>query len=296
VPCGRRTWPKTTATLPLSRLRWLKALCVKRLTAHWVHCLTYVQPVSKHPAVFRFTVPRFVSDPGSFFLAYAPPQSSFASSPAPRLAAQSLPTKDLFPLRGITRSRPLHTKVPPSATFRPRTFSAPRRLTPRPDATGLFHPATTSRVRPVQGLLPPRSCDPVTRFTCPLAVGVPVTRHPKITAMPGRLDFEAFIHTETRSHTVWFYPGRRPLPSSGRSSSRSPARRLPPGSPGRSAHELGALHLRVAAEAPTRSYRSPLFSVLRPRTFSRNVSAPTTPARGFEPSFSFPSNSALCAS
>jgi len=46
---------------------------------------------------------------------------------------------------------------PAPATFRPRVFSTPRRLPPPLGFAGLFHPAATSRVLSVQGLLPFRS-------------------------------------------------------------------------------------------------------------------------------------------
>jgi len=71
------------------------------------------------------------------------------------------------PHRGITGSRPLSAEVPPSAPFRPQAFSASRRFAPRPGAAGLFHPATTSRVDAVQGLLPPCSSAAVSRGACP---------------------------------------------------------------------------------------------------------------------------------
>ena len=58
------------------------------------------------------------------------------------------------------------------ATFRPQVFSTSRRFTPHSRLTGLFHPATTSRVLPVQGLLSSRSHPSSSEGACPLAVAV----------------------------------------------------------------------------------------------------------------------------
>jgi hypothetical protein len=75
------------------------------------------------------------------------------------------------------------------AMFRPQVFSTSRRLSPPPGATGLFHPATTSRVHPVQGLLPPCSHPPFPEelppCRCSAACSPPVddvhTRRPSTT-------------------------------------------------------------------------------------------------------------------
>jgi len=195
----------------------------------------------------------------------------------------------------MIRSRLLSAENPSSATFRPQAFSASRRFAPRPDAAGLFHPTTTSRVHAMQGLLPPCSSDAVTRDTSPLAVGVAFTHCRRQWPCPLRLDFEASIHTEMRSQTVRFHPPRWPLPSSAFSSSRSSTRSLCPGYPRQPAHGLGSRRLRIGAEAPLRSRRLLPYSVLRSRTTRRGVSAPTAPARGFEPLSGFPSSSTPCA-
>ena len=95
------------------------------------------------------------------------------------------------------------------ATFRPQAFTASRRFPPPSGFTGLFHPAATSRVVAVQGLLSPRSkaassaahapvplssraltgpC-PAVRFRVPPAAGC----HTR-----GCLDFEAFLRARQR--------------------------------------------------------------------------------------------------
>ena len=62
----------------------------------------------------------------------------------------SQPAQDFAPLRGMTESSPL-TRASTLASFRPQAFTASRRFTPRLGATGLFHPATTSRILPFRG-------------------------------------------------------------------------------------------------------------------------------------------------
>ena len=57
-------------------------------------------------------------------------------------------------------------------TFRPQAFSASRRFTPPPDATGLFHPANAFRVHPVHGFLPPCSRAPFPKLFAPLLLNL----------------------------------------------------------------------------------------------------------------------------
>jgi hypothetical protein len=63
---------------------------------------------------------------------------------------------------------------------------------------GLFHPATTYRVRPVQGLLPSRSRSLSSREPCPLVVQQTIAHQPKPAATLVCLDFEAFLRTKKR--------------------------------------------------------------------------------------------------
>jgi hypothetical protein len=88
--------------------------------------------------------------------------------------------------------------VPPLVVFRPQAFSASRRFAPPLSFAGLFHPATTSRVVAVQGLLSPCS-SPVSstvRASLPLSNSV-LTGYPA--ARLGCLDSEAFLRTRPRS-------------------------------------------------------------------------------------------------
>lgn len=63
---------------------------------------------------------------------------------------------------------------------------------------GLFHPATTYRVRPVQGLLPSRSSSLSSREPCPLVVQQTIAHQPKPASTLVCLDFEAFLRTKKR--------------------------------------------------------------------------------------------------
>jgi len=70
-------------------------------------------------------------------------------------------------------------------TFRPQAFSASRRFAPPSGFTGLFHPVATSRVRPVQGLLSPRSATTLVEWRCPLVVEPPALTRPKTAGHAG---------------------------------------------------------------------------------------------------------------
>jgi hypothetical protein len=64
----------------------------------------------------------------------------------------------------------VHTRGHPKpASFRPRRFSRPRRFTPPPAFAGLFHPATTSRVRS-SGFPPGEKPHGLVARRCPHAV------------------------------------------------------------------------------------------------------------------------------
>lgn len=77
------------------------------------------------------------------------------------------------------------------ATFRPQVFSTSRRFLPRSGFASLFHPAATSRVQPVQGLLPLHSHPSSSEGACPLAVSKPPLTHrnelPRSAASTSRL-------------------------------------------------------------------------------------------------------------
>jgi hypothetical protein len=96
--------------------------------------------------------------PGSSFFGVPPPQSSFAHFSRPAPFSEDLPTQGLIPHRGTTRrASTSYEGCQAFAPFRPQAFAASRRFTPPSGFAGLFHPAATSRVVAVQGLLSPRS-------------------------------------------------------------------------------------------------------------------------------------------
>jgi hypothetical protein len=107
--------------------------------------------------------------PGSSFRGVPPPQSSFAHIARPSSFDMGSPTQGLFPHRGITRSASTSREgCQAFAPFRPQVFATSRRFSPPSGFAGLFHPAATSRVVAVQGLLSPRSRDPSSRSRSPM--------------------------------------------------------------------------------------------------------------------------------
>jgi hypothetical protein len=86
----------------------------------------------------------------------SPPEFLRLPLPLPTFRCRAIPTQSFCPPRGIAvavhfaRGLPNPHYVPPSGFL---NLSA---ACSGPDSTGLFHPATTSRVLPVQGL--PASC------------------------------------------------------------------------------------------------------------------------------------------
>jgi hypothetical protein len=117
-------------------------------------------PVSKQRSSFLVELPspepassRFIL-PWPFLLLRVPS----LKSPAQSSFDVGKPTQGLVPHRGITGARPLiRERCQALASFRPQVFSTSRRFPPPTGCSGLFHPAATSRVVAVQGLLSPRS-------------------------------------------------------------------------------------------------------------------------------------------
>jgi hypothetical protein len=73
-----------------------------------------------------------------------PPESSNHRRPGISCPGTSLGLQSLI----AASTGGVHIRgLPGPAKFRPRRFSRPRRLAPPPTFAGLFHPATTSRVR-----------------------------------------------------------------------------------------------------------------------------------------------------
>ena len=112
--------------------------------------------------------------------------------------------------------------VPP-AMFRPRRFSRPRRLTPPPTFAGLFHPATTSRVRS-SGCSPREKPYGLDARRCPLVVCPaplpPVARRRQRTTPA----FRAFLFSRVRDGRWLFRPPPARYPPELRPSSGSPSR------------------------------------------------------------------------
>jgi len=118
------------------------------------------------------------------------------------------------------------------ASFRPQVFATSRRFSPPSGFAGFFHPAATSRVVAVQGLLSSRSGAGSSPAHSPLplspraltghCLGVSLSR-PAGRRMPrsGCLDFEAFLRARQRCLRFGYQPHRSPLPSSVFISSRS---------------------------------------------------------------------------
>jgi len=142
------------------------------------------------------------------------------------------------PHRGMTKARPLSAKG-----SKPPLRSVLRLSRPLDGLLRALAPWVYSAPQPRPGFIPFRgfSLDTAVlryRSRFPHAVSHLLARHPKVTATIRGLDSEAFFRAEKRSRSTWFYPGRRPLPSSGSSSFRCTARALGDGYPSSTAHEL----------------------------------------------------------
>jgi hypothetical protein len=191
-----------------------------------------------------------------------------------------LPTQGFVPLRGITEAQPhlgggchcLRFLV-----FRPQAFSASRRFAPPLSFAGLFHPATTSRVVAVQGLLSPCSRTVSSTASAPLPLSSFV-----LTGFPaarlGRPDFEAFLHTRPRSTRfgVTRTECRSPLRFSVSSRPSPPVASF--GSPKPSAHDVTAWGLQADPSWPSSAYFN-----RRARLIRLLPSQPARDSRTFHP-------------
>jgi len=100
-----------------------------------------------------------------------------------------------FPLRDITRAQLRFFAEHPRLHFVPSSgFHNLSTVSSALELAGLFHPAATSRVRAVQGLLSPRSHPPSSGGACPLAVAAPSLTHP-----PSLSQRRARCHVRCRS-------------------------------------------------------------------------------------------------
>jgi len=151
------------------------------------------------PRVSRPTVPRNFRY--GFILSCVASSSEFLRLPTgPLLAVRLRPTGGFFPLRGVTRWRPLSRRIPslryvPSAGFlNLSTASSATRL------CGLV--SSHSHVQGFRsGVCPRQAAVPTRRRPCPLVlIGVPLTGCPAATTR--RPDFEAFIRWAIRTSKV----------------------------------------------------------------------------------------------
>lgn len=183
-----------------------------------------------------------------------------------------------FPLRGVTRARPLTTRLPrpryvPSSGFRSlSTVSSALGL------AGLFHPAATSRVLLFKAFPPPRSHPPSSGGACPLAVRSLLAHRPRSAATRNARDFEASIRAKIAFLPVELFTAPVVAALFRFFSSRSPFRAVAPIYSRRSTLDVAVLRLRFRA----RAFR--LSSAYSPRDLRLVRLRPSQPARVFEPS------------
>ena len=142
--------------MPLVSFRKLRVLCAGKLVAYWFCYVTRVEPVSMLSCCLSLQ-----PSPGAicfrFILSCFRLSTEYLRSKTRSLHFYIEPYLPRFsPYSRLhwgasTQRRGYHGP----ATFRPQTFSASRRFAPPSSFTSLFHLATTFRVLPVQGLLPP---------------------------------------------------------------------------------------------------------------------------------------------
>jgi len=177
----------------------------------------YVQHRSRLVGLYRDQLPQPVSMPwwpcpmlpspgratSRFILPWrSPPQSSFAHFSRSYLSMRALAYPGFRPSsrhhRGaFTGCEGCHALT----TFRPQAFSASRRFAPLSGFASLFHPAATSRVVAVQGVLSSRSCPSSSKALAPLLLSSLVLESfpKKQLSRRSRLSSEAFIHARPRS-------------------------------------------------------------------------------------------------
>jgi len=142
---------------------------------------------------------------------------------------------------------------------------------------GLFHPAATSRVPPVQGLLSSRSHPSSSEGACPHAVE-PSTTHqlaPAATVLGPRL--RGLYPREIAFAPPPLFTTTEAAPLIEFISSRPSTSRRGPSLPGTSAHDVDSKNLRFRARLQSSSPACP------PREASTATSPRRPPARGFEP-------------
>jgi len=143
-------------------------------------------------------------------------------------------------LAASTSGERFHSLAPvPSSSFHSSSTASSAT-----SSAGLFHPAATSRLHSIQGLLSPCSRPSFRKNRPPCGWRSRADRLAPVATL-GRLHFEASVHTEQRSRRNRGDPPRRPLPSLG----SLPRARLPTVSLSYSGHPLATLPPRTFALA-----------------------------------------------
>jgi hypothetical protein len=195
-----------------------------------------------------------------------------------------VPSSRLHPTAAtlLAKASRLPRFVPSSDFLNPSTVSSALGL------AGLFHPAATSRVSLVQGLLSPCSHPPSSRGACPLAVGSP-TSHPLArAAVAGAPRLRGFL-----PHGAAFLS--RALFTRASVAPLLEFLSLRPSLPALSSSLPGALRSRRYLDGPSLS-RSPFEADLSVSTARSpaDTSPLRLPARVFEPSFRISGARNLC--
>jgi hypothetical protein len=128
--------------------------------------------LARFRAVLRFPVELPSPEPASsrFILPWRPSSSEFLRSHlSPTVSRRGLTYPGSRPSSRHNQSASTRREgCQALASFRPQVFSTSRRFSPPSGFAGFFHPAATSRVVAVQGLLSPRSRAPSSRAASPL--------------------------------------------------------------------------------------------------------------------------------
>jgi hypothetical protein len=142
-------------------------------------CGSLGSPQRRVPACFQtrtvdslsLPVPHLLAEISSSFRDDSPLQSSFALTSRPSPFGPRLHLPRFRPSSRLHSGPSTFRETSQSlTTVRPQAFSTSRRFTPAQSFAGLFHPAATSRVHPVQGLLSTCSHPSSSEGACPHAV------------------------------------------------------------------------------------------------------------------------------
>jgi len=228
--------------------------------------------------LLRLAVLRDLTIPNSSFLA-----RDLFRVPSLRLLARSPfgPSFNLASVSALVATSPQRSHIPRRIPFPRYVASAGflnlSTLCSALGLAGLFHPAATSRVSPVQGLLSSRSHPSSSEGACPHAVE-PSTTHqlaPAATVLSPRL--RGLYPREVAFAPPPLFTTTEAAPLIEFVSSRPSTSRRGPSLPGTSAHDVDSKNLRFRARLKSSSPACP------PREASAATSPRRPPARGFEP-------------